>query len=289
LRRYDITVDSYLGGRANRHWLVSSGSGRAVLRQYQPDPQGDVVYELTVLKALSDRGWPTPIALADPIEVDGRIWCLFQWLPGNSPKSTDSPDDLHRRGRLLAQLHNDTQALAELGQRPGCARAEEIVADPDLTNRLRAYEQLRPEQARIMRWHQDRANEYFAELDLQDRHLIVLHGDFADRNLLYEHGQLSGIIDFEGTHLNHRVSDFALAWRGKRDALIHAYDAEHQLDDIDWALLAPTLWSWAFLGVADELERILCGRTPVHDFDWQVGTLLRRSPLMDMAQKPYPS
>lgn len=288
LSRYAIAVERYLGGRANRHWLVLRGGERTVLRQYQRTPHGDIGYELAVLQALSDRDWPTPVALADPIEVADRIWCLLRWLPGSSPTTTDSPEDMRRRGRLLAKLHRDTAGLADFGQRPGCARSEDVVADPVLTDRLRAYEHLRPEPARIMRWHQDRARDYFAELDLRHRRLIVLHGDFADRNLLYQDGRLSGVLDFEGTHLNHRASEFALAWRGKRDAVIQAYDDEQPLDETDWALLAPTLWSWAFLGVSAELAGILSGHVPVHNFVWQISTLLRRSAMMGRAAAPYP-
>ncbi|HVX45307.1 MAG TPA: phosphotransferase [Mycobacteriales bacterium] len=280
ISRYEIAVIEYLGGRANRHWLVQRGSERAVLRRYQRRPQGDVGYELAVLDGLNRRGWPVPVALADPIDAGGDVWCLFRRLPGAS-KTGETVADWQRRGRLLARLHQDTQDLAGFGQRRGCVRAEELLADPALSERLRAYEKLRPEPARVLRWHRDRATEIFGQFDLRHRELIVLHGDFADRNLLYTQDDLTGIIDFEGTHLNHRASEFALAWRGKRDALVHAYDTVHPLDDIDWALLAPALWSWAFLGVADEIERMLEGHVPIHDFDWQVGTLLRRSPLLD--------
>lgn len=265
-----------------------SRTEHAVIRRYQSRPQGEIGYELAVLQALNTLGWSVPVPLADPIEFQGRIWCLFTWLPGVSPPATNTPADLQRRGQLLARLHADTQSLTGLGQRPGCAHAENIVADPRLTSRLRAYERLFPWQGRIMRWHQDRAHEHFDRLDLHARHLIVLHGDFTNRNLLYKRGHLSGIVDFEGTHLNHRASEFALAWRGKHDAVIHAYNDIHRLDEIDWALLTPTLWSWVFLGVADELERILTGIKPAHGFDWQIGMLLRRSPLMGSAQTPYP-
>lgn len=283
LARLNVSVESYLGGRANRHWLVRVKGERAVLRRYQDSPQGDIDYELAVLTALHDRGWPTPIPLAEPVHVQGRTWAVFRWLPGQPPTT-----DLTGRGRLLARLHADTQRLAGMGQRAGCVRAEELVADPRLTEALRAYERVAPRAARIMRWHQESAHEQFGRLDLQDRHLVVLHGDFADRNLLYQNGRLTGILDFEATHLNHRVAEFALAWRGRRDALVLAYDEVHPLDDTDWALLAPTLWSWAFIGVADAIEQILSGAVPAHDFDWQVGMLLRRSPLMGAAQAPYP-
>ncbi len=280
-------MDGYLGGRANQHWRVSSPIGPAVLRRYQARPLGAIGYELKVLAELNRRGWPTPVALTDPIEAHGRVWCLFAWRPGHPVEQRNTTESLRRRGRLLARLHADTELLAGFGQRSGCARAEELVSDPVLIERLRQYERLFPEPGRILRWHADKAAEYFAELDLTDRTLIVLHGDFADQNLLYQGKKLTGLLDFEATHLNHRASEFALSWRGKYDELVHAYDEVRPLDGLDWALLTPTLWAWTFLGVAEELDRVVSGQEQPHGFDWQIGMLLRRSPLMGRAQEPY--
>jgi aminoglycoside phosphotransferase (APT) family kinase protein len=286
VQRFGVTVDSYLGGRANQHWRVTSPAGPAVLRRYQARPQGEIGYELRVLAELGRLGWPTPVALADPIEAHGRTWCLFAWLRGGATEPRNTAESLRRRGHLLAQLHADTETLAWLGQRPGCARAEDLLADPVLTKRLRAYERRYPRSGRILRWHADKALEYFSELDLTDD-LIVLHGDFADQNLLYQGTELTGILDFEATHLNHRASEFALSWRGKYDELVHAYNEVRPLDELDWALLTPTLWSWVFIGVVDELDRMLSEQEAPHGFDWQIGMLLRRSPLMGRAQEPY--
>ncbi|HEX3592900.1 MAG TPA: phosphotransferase [Pseudonocardiaceae bacterium] len=279
----NLRVEGYLGGRANQHWLVTAAGERLVLRRYQAGPIGDVGYELTVLRRLAALGWPTPVAVAEPVEAAGRTWCLFQWLPGGPPPEPDA----RRRGRLLARLHQDLVTLADLGQRPGARRAEDVVADPALTEHLRAYERLYPREARILRWHLDRARDAFAALDRADCPLMVLHGDFHDQNLLYDNGTLTGIIDFEGTHLNHRVSDFALSWRGKYDDVIRGYTEVQPLTELDWALLTPALWAWAFLGVATELRAMASGEIPPHRFEWQTKMLLRRSPLMGAHDEPY--
>lgn len=209
--RYGVAVEGYLGGRANQHWVVRRSGKRCVLRQYQQYPQGEEGYELDVLRRLDDLGWPTPIAVADPIEVDDRSWCLFRWLPGHSPETRDAPDELRWRGRLLAQLHADTARLGDLGQRQGFRTATEVVEDPRLVPGLRRYASGFPEEARIMRWHLDRARDCFARLDTASLPLLVLHGDFCHRNLLCQNDRLTGVIDFEVTHLNHRVSEFAHA------------------------------------------------------------------------------
>lgn len=221
--RYGVVVESYLGGRANKHWLVRRGADRCVLRQYQVHPLGEVGYEIDVLRRLDEIGWRTPIAVADPIESDGRVCCLFRWLPGTAPATRDTPEEHRWRGRLLAELHADMEQLRDLGQRPGCRTAAEVAEDPRLVTGLRRYASWYPDEARIMRWHLERARDRFAQLDTATSPLLVLHGDFCNRNLLYQNDQLTGVIDFEATHLNHRVSEFAHAWRGKHDDVIHGY------------------------------------------------------------------
>jgi aminoglycoside phosphotransferase (APT) family kinase protein len=257
-----------------------------VLRRYQHEPIGDIDYELRVLHRLDDLGWPTPVAVADPVHMDGRTWCLFRWLPG-APLSGMYSQAQRDRGRLLARLHHDMERLADLGQRPGARRAEDVVADPELIDQLRAYERLFPYQARIMRWHVDLARQSFDEFGGPDCPLMVLHGDFINQNLLYADGRLTGVIDFEGCHLNHRVSEFALSWRGKHDDMIHGYTQVHPLTELDWALRTPALWSWVFLGVAAEIRKMVSGAIPPHRFEWQTRMLLRRSPLMGRHRAPY--
>lgn len=286
--RWALRLESYLGGRANLHWRVNRDGRPLVLRRYQDKPLGDIGYELRVLQRLDALGWPVPVAVDEPLAVDGRTWCLFVRLPGSPPVVTESPSEQRAVGRLLARLHADLETLADLGQRPGCQRAERIVADPVLTRRLRDYERFFPESARILRWHADRAREAFDALDLRGRRLMVIHGDFGLPNLLCRDGRLTGVVDFEGTHLNHRVSDFALAWRAKRDEVVRGYDEVRPLDELDWALLTPALWSWVFLGVADEIQEMTVGSIRPHGFDWQVGVLRRRTPLMGVAGASYP-
>ena len=283
----DVQITRYLGGRANKHWLVTSGTRPFVLRAYQRRPIGDIGYELRVLHRLDAMGWPTPVAVTDPVQAGDRTWCLFRWLPGTSTVVTDEQAADRERGRLLARLHHDLAALADLEQRPGCRPAEQIVADPELIDGLRDYERLFPHEARVMRWHADRARECFDHLNLRASPLMVIHGDFVNHNLLFVAESLSGILDFEGTHLNHRASEFALAWRGRHDAVIHGYEEIRPLDELDRALLAPTLWSWVFLGVADDIRRMTDGELTPHRFEWQTRILLRRSPLMGEHGTPY--
>jgi aminoglycoside phosphotransferase (APT) family kinase protein len=173
-----------------------------------------------------------------------------------------------------------------MGQRSGFRTANEVVCDPQLLEAIRKYERVRPAAGHVMRWHLDKAREMFDSLVLDGAETIVLHGDFAPWNVLFADERVSGIIDFEATHLNYRVSDFALSWRGCQDDVVEGYAQERALSALDWQLLVPCYWSWLFLGVQEGISSIIQGNAPAHDFDWQVRHLIARSKINRVAAYP---
>lgn len=286
LAHFDIDLIDDLGGSRNHQWVARQRGHQVVLRRYADQLFGDIDYELQVLQALHERGWPVPVPLALPVEHSARTWCLFEWLEGAS-LSTDDDVAKRARGRLLARLHDDLADLNALGQRKGCVMAHEIVEDPSLHEQLANYERFFPAEGRMMRWHVERARELFASLDLHQAIPLVLHSDFAPWNLLYTDAQLTGILDFEATHLNFAVADFALVWRGKHDSVIAGYQEVYTLNELDWSLLTPVFWSWLFLGVAENIRSMTTGRTEPRRLDWMINKLLLRSPLMGQESSPY--
>jgi len=153
-------------------------------------------------------------------------------------------------------------------------RCEAILGDTMVDVVLAQHEQQRPEEIRVLRWHLHRARERIAGLDLYDRPGIVVHGDFTPWNLHFERGQLSGILDFELAHWNHRIGDFALAWRGKYDEVIWGYDEVSPLEPEEWELLTPLWWAFLIDGACQYM------RSGIRDDGWTIKQLLRRSPLM---------
>ena len=287
LDRWSIKQVKHLGGRVNQHWLVETDSSRLVLRGYPEDQVQDVWYEHEVMRRLHQLGWPVATVVEDPISAADRLWSLFTLLPG-APRVDKGPDERRDRGRLLAELHESTSALADMGQWRGFRKADEIVHDPTLVEAIREYERIRPSHGHIMRWHLDKVRRAFEPIELDDAETIVLHSDFAPWNLLFVDGKLSGVLDFESTHLNYRVSDFALSWRGHQDEVVEGYEEVHPLSDFDQNLLCPAYWSWLFIGVKQRIEGMISGQIPIHDFDWQVEHLLRRPELYSERLEPYP-
>ena len=285
---YGVEPKRFLGGGHHHNWLCRRGGDNVVLRQYVRPPLGDLRYEHVVADRLDAAGWPVPVLLEEPVVADGSTWGLFRWLPGRARDDADTVEERSDRGQLLASLHQTTADFVDLGQRPGCLEAHEVLADPELDDHLAAYAVWFPRESHIMAWHLERARARFAEVDLDAATRVVLHGDFAAWNLLYEAGQLTGIVDLEATHLNFRVADFALAWRGEADEVVWAYDARQSLDEVDWALLVPVFWAWVFLGVADGIKQMRDRAIEPRVLRWTVVNLVKRTPIMGDLGAPYP-
>jgi len=273
LERFGVRLVTPLGGRLNQHWLVEARRERLVLRRWA-QPADEIDYELRLLARIAALGWPVAPAIAGPIELNGDFWSLAPFLPGDPPSEKYSIAEQRARGRLLAEFHADLAQLGGFGQRGIWRRCEAILGDPTLDDLLTKHEQQRPEEIRILRWHMHRARERIAGLALHERPGIVIHGDFAPWNLRFENGRLSGILDFELAHWDHRIGDFALAWRGKYDDVIHGYAEVSPLEPEEWELLTP-LW-WAFL--IDVTDQDM--RNGIRDDGWTIRKLLQRSPLM---------
>ena len=273
LQKFGVRLLASLGGRLNQHWLVESRRERLVLRRWS-QPADSVEYELRLLARIAALGWPVAPAIEGPIELAGHIWSLAPFLPGDPPTMADPIAEQRARGRLLAEFHADLAQLHGFGQRGTWRRCEEILADPTLDHVLTDHERERPEEVRIFRWHLNRARERLAGLQLHDRPGIIVHGDFAPWNLRFKDGRLSGILDFELSHWDHRVADFALSWRGKYDDVIQAYAEVSPLEPEEWELITPLWWVWLIDGACQDM------RNGIRDDGWIVRKLLQRSPLM---------
>ena len=154
---------------------------------------------------------------------------------------------------------------------------------------IKKYEAIRPDIGYILRWYVERAAERLKTLDLEGTDKLVLHGDFVASNILYDGDELTGILDFESTHLNVRVADFALSWRGCYDGVIHGYEEVSKLSDVDWKMLVPTFWSWLFMGVGDWVERTSPDELQQSNFSWQIKLLSRRSRLFGDLRELFPA
>ncbi len=262
----------------NTHWIIRTGSGRLVLRQYAPDcTTAEVSYEFAVLAHLRQRGWPVPTPVTPPLLSTSGIWCVFPYLPGRtrSPRTASGRYREERtRGRLLARLHADLAELASIGQRDGWKTTPEGLFDrqgkPGADEVLRDFARRDPERGRLLIEYAEQSAVLLAELMPSAPAPIVIHGDFAPWNMKFVEGRLSGLFDFDVTHLDLRVADFALSWRGRYEGVLEGYEDEAPLSGVERELLLPVYWAWM---VASAVSDIADGNG---DPEWAVAHLLRQ-------------
>lgn len=283
---FGVTVESFIGDNSNAHWFVRRAGERFVLRRHRlARSLTSAYYEAALVHRLGARGHSVPEVVDGPVVIDDRVWMLMTVVPG-TPGSYET-DNERWRGRELAALHDDLITLTDLGQRDGRELADAVVASPGLDDALAYFATFFPDEARIMQWHVDRSRQRFAEVDLDKAALLIIHGDFAPWNLQFVDGQLSGIVDFDLAHLNYRIADFALSWRGKYDGVVEGYNEVSPLTDTEWPLLAPVRWSWLMIGVEDAINEARASGEEPDRFVWPVEQMLRRSALMGRDAEPY--
>ncbi len=254
-REWRLTGVRLLSHRLTTTWQAARQGAGFVVKHFGPESLPDWPYVLRVAAALRQQGWPTPEPVEAPLVRTDGAWVMFHELPGQpkQPAAGDKPAEQIARGRLLAEFHQAAVATGITDQRAGFTGPEALVADPELERWLRVHEAVNPEEGRILRTYRDAAAQWFACHPGLDAPSSVIHSDFAPWNLLFHNGRLTGVLDFEATHHNFQVADFALSWRGYQDDVLRGYNDVRPLSAAEWELLRPVFWSWMFLGVKDAL------------------------------------
>jgi Ser/Thr protein kinase RdoA (MazF antagonist) len=247
----------------NGNWLVESAAAEPfVLRRYHPQAtQQDLAYEHAVLGHLASVGWVVPAALSQPVCWEGRWYCLTRYVPGEAVRAEDA-GQRRRRGRDLAHLHRALRGVAErIGQRPGWRPQHSAVtvhADDRWGERVRGLASVSP---RLAAWAQaaaTQARESLAALGADELPVMVVHGDFAEWNVHYDHERLAGVIDFGLTHVDTRPYELAIARTYRAPEMLDAYRAElaacgWPLSELEEAAIEPVYRAFRVGMVAAEM------------------------------------
>lgn len=215
------SISDIRSGRVNRHWRVADDDGAYVLRCYHARRTVAAIrYEHDVLRHLAGKGWPVavplPAAEGDTLlELQGERYALFPFLPGR-PHSYRSKRYQRLKGHLLARLHEDLASWEAPGQREGFGRLWELdtfvaAHSPYATFNevLMAFGQAYPELARPVRAQKYAMLRELSVLGYGELPCGLIHFDFHHDNLLFERGELTGLLDLDFVHLDARVVDIA--------------------------------------------------------------------------------
>jgi Ser/Thr protein kinase RdoA (MazF antagonist) len=234
---------------ANGSWLAETLAGqRVVLRRYHDrSTADDLAYEHAVLRYLAGAGWAVPGPVGEPCEDGGLTYWLTRYVPGKAVLA-ETIAQRRRRGSDLAMLHLALRDLGErLGQRPGWRAQHASVAVHTALDWDACLGALTAISPRLGSWLVVAAASTGADLAAigADRlPLTVVHGDFAEWNVHYEQGRLTGVIDFALTHLDSRPYELAIARTYRAPEVTESYRAEvarlgWPLSDLEEAAIGP--------------------------------------------------
>jgi Ser/Thr protein kinase RdoA (MazF antagonist) len=193
-RRVAVIKDVPLG---NGNWLAETAGGRRlVVRRYHAlTTHQDLGYEHAVLAHLARSGWVVPEPVSEPVCWQGSWWCLTKFVPGDATRA-ESAGQRSRRGRDLAKLHLTLRGLDErIGQRPGW-RAQHLAVTVRTANDweecVGGLASVSPRLASWARASAAQAHACLAAIGAGDLPVLVVHGDFTEWNVHYEHRRLAG-------------------------------------------------------------------------------------------------
>jgi histidinol-phosphatase len=221
-------VEPIAGGRVNTVWRASREGAPVALRRSPSFRRlAEVAYECDVVTALAAKGTPVASVVAGPTVVDGSVWVAFSWVNGTHPPAP--VDDPAFYGRLLAELHEHTAALAgRLGQRPGWCRLDEFLTAPrpggdrTMVELLPDFERAFGAAGTWLRRLADEVHERLSAASIESCPRVVAHGDFGPGQVLVRDGHLGAVLDWDFTHVDLRVADLAVAGALARPTMARA-------------------------------------------------------------------
>lgn len=207
-------AEPVVGGRVSKVWRASRAGAPVALRQSPPFRQlAEVAYECELLTKLAGTDAPVATVAAGPRLVDGSVWVAFGWVDGAHPALPIA--DPTGYGRLLAELHEHTAALAET-QRPGWGRLDEFLTVPragggrTMADVLPDFERAYGAEGAWLRRLAEDVNERLVAASVETFPRVVAHGDFGPGQVLVNEGTFAAVLDWDFAHVDLRLADLAI-------------------------------------------------------------------------------
>ena len=245
VRRIHVFKDITVG---NSSWLLTAtDETQVVLRRYHPwSAQAELAYEYSVLRWLTEQGWPVPTPYGEVLFTAGRWWGLNRLVPG-IPVLNETPPQRHRRGIDLARLEVAMRPLAEMGQRPGWQlqhTAFTVHTDLDFSQLISTFAQTQPRLADWIATSADATHDTLTRAGATELPITPIHGDFTEWNVHYDNDGLAGVIDFGLCRLESRPYELAIARTWRAPEVIAGYTQElarhgWPLTELEQSLLVP--------------------------------------------------
>lgn len=233
LTQFDIGALAHLQGIAsgieNTNYFLDTTQQRYVLTLFERLGTDELPFFLRLMRHLAQQDIPCPCPIASHDgsllqQVCGKPASLVSRLSGHSLESPQ-PDDCVQVGNMLARLHLAGQDFPEQRANPRSATWWKALLPQLLPHLDEASGQLLQEEIRFQSLHR-----------LQDLPRGIIHADLFRDNVLFEHGTLSGVIDFYFACTDTWLYDLAITvndW-----CVATGRDTELDLDKVRQLLLA---------------------------------------------------
>jgi homoserine kinase type II len=203
-------------GTLNWNFDVKANGERYFLRCCRSNLETErILGEHALVQWIANHDIPAPKPLPTAggttlVEHEGNRWALFRWMPGSTiERGRLSPE----QARALGEMHGRTQnALASHPESRGAQISMRWSGQQslDLLNGLVEVSKERREESWITEGISRQrdllesidvlAPEHFASLPCQ-----LLHGDFHDQQVLFDHNRVTAVVDWEVWHSDPRA------------------------------------------------------------------------------------
>jgi aminoglycoside phosphotransferase (APT) family kinase protein len=256
------------GGASRETWSFDAGGRALILRRdppASPDPAA-MAREAALLVSAADAGVPVPHLAGNGDDLAGTPYLIMERLEGETIPRRLLRDDRFAAARpgLARELGGILARLHTMSPVPGLPDADPLAA---LTAMYSTFE-MRPAVELALRWLDEHR-------PASSGRRTVVHGDFRNGNLMIDPGGVTGVLDWELTHLGDPAEDLGWlcvkAWRfgsphpaggfGSREDLLAGYaeagGTPPTAEELRWWEVYGTL-RWTIL-CRHQAERYLSG------------------------------
>ncbi len=252
-----VAIHRLSGGASRETYMCDCGALGALILQCEHGgkPTGEPPGQAALLEAAGQAGVPVAEVVAHGTDdgILGAAWTLMRKLAGTADPGRILPEP--GTGSRPELLENIAQALAAVHRIPADTALAPIVEEP--LAQLRALHEGLGEPHPVF----ELAFRVLGE-DRPPARRALVHGDFRMGNLMVDEDRVSGVLDWELTHIGDPIEDLGWlcvpAWRfsrpdlpaaglGTREQLTAAYEQHAGLkvarEDLrHWELLGTLRW-----------------------------------------------
>jgi homoserine kinase type II len=207
LQRYSVgrlaALEPIQSGIENTNYFVTTSQGRYVLTLFERLPAAELPFYIDLMAHLARHGIPCPAPIADLSdrylgELNGKPAALVTRLPG---KSIERPGvaECGELGMLLARLHLAARSYPGYLENPRGPKWWKFAAAEVRQFLAQSHAGLLESELRFQ-----------GEQRFPDLPRGPVHADLFRDNALFEHGRVSGVIDFYFAGVDCLVYDVAV-------------------------------------------------------------------------------